>query len=123
MKLNSLVFILIALIILGVVIWLLAKPQGPGQYDGFAQCLSDKGTKFFGAWWCPHCRDQKALFGASAKVLPYVECYDPGRQDEQLQVCKDASIKSFPTWQFADGSSETGTLTLQQLADKTSCTL
>ena len=123
MKLKSLVFILIALIILGGVIWILTKPSGPGKYDTLAQCIADKGVRFYGAWWCPHCRDQKAVFGASAKLLPYIECSPPGQQGPSLPVCADAGIKGYPTWEFADGTREVKVFTLQELADKTSCTL
>ena len=31
----------------------------------------------------------------------------------RAQDCKDAGIKHFPTWQFADGERQEGTLTLQ----------
>ena len=29
------------------------------KYDAFARCLSDRGVKMYGAWWCPHCKEQK----------------------------------------------------------------
>src|SRR5512143_3304835 len=49
------------------------------QYDGFAQCLKDRGVRMYGAWWCPHCQEQKEKFGeASFKLAPYVECGVPG---------------------------------------------
>ncbi len=123
MKLNSLIFIVIALVVVGGIIWFLATPSGPGQYDQFAQCLQDKGVKFYGAWWCPHCRDQKALFGKSVSKLPYIECSAAGQQNVQLQVCKDAKIESYPTWEFADKSRVSKVMTLQELADKTTCAL
>lgn len=94
----------------------------PGVYDGFAQCLKDKGVTFYGAFWCPHCQSQKALFGRSVSLLPYVECSTPDGKD-QLQQCKDKQIQSYPTWEFADGSRVNGELTLQQLAEKTQCPL
>ena len=31
--------------------------------DSFAQCLTSKGMKMYGAWWCPHCAEQKESFG------------------------------------------------------------
>ena len=74
----------------------------------------------YGAYWCPHCADQKAMFEASFKYVPYVECGVPGSRDE-AQVCKDAGIKHFPTWEFADGERREGTLTLQSLGTKTGC--
>ncbi len=97
-------------------------PLGPGALDTFATCLEDKGAIFYGAFWCPHCQATKAMFGTSAKLLPYVECSNPDGKT-QTQVCKDKKIESYPTWIFADGSQLTGERTLQELADKTTCTL
>jgi hypothetical protein len=36
------------------------------KYVEFAQCLSDKGAVFYGAFWCTHCKSQKQMFGAPA---------------------------------------------------------
>lgn len=92
------------------------------KYDAFAQCLKTKGVLFYGAFWCPHCQAQKALFGAAVQYLPYVECSTPDGTG-QLAVCTDKKIDEYPTWVFPDGSTSEGDLTLQQLADKSGCTL
>jgi hypothetical protein len=46
----------------------------PAQARWFARCLKDRGVKMYGAWWCPHCVEQKEEFGASFEYVPYVEC-------------------------------------------------
>jgi hypothetical protein len=92
------------------------------RLDAFAKCLAGKQAKMYGAYWCPHCADQKEMFGSSFQYVPYVECGVPGSHDE-AQVCKDAGIKHFPTWQFADAERLEGTLTLQTLGAKTGCSL
>jgi glutaredoxin len=89
-----------------------------GKYDDFAQCLTDAGAKFYGAWWCPHCNDQKKLF-ENSKKLPYIECSTPSKQP--LQVCIDAGVESFPTWIFSDGSKLEGLHQFEDLAAKTNC--
>lgn len=62
--------------------------------------LADTGVKMYGADWCPHCQDQKALFGAAAKRLPYIEC-SMGRQSQgQTAACRQAAIKTYPTWEI-----------------------
>ncbi|HLO07556.1 MAG TPA: hypothetical protein VK198_13000, partial [Terriglobales bacterium] len=66
--------------------------------------------------------DQKAMFESSFQYVPYVECGVPGSREE-APLCKDAGIKHFPTWQFADGERLEGTLPLQTLATKTGCSL
>jgi thiol-disulfide isomerase/thioredoxin len=95
---------------------------GPGKYDTLAQCLGEKGAKFYGAYWCPHCQAQKAMFGKSAKLLPYVECSLPDGKT-QTPDCKTAGIESYPTWIFADESRVTGEQQLASLAEKTGCVL
>jgi hypothetical protein len=97
-------------------------PKGPGELDGFAQCLTERGATFYGAFWCPHCKDQKAMFGNSEQYLPYVECSTPDGRG-QTPICKQAGITSYPTWVFADGATSTGTLSLETLAERTGCVL
>lgn len=98
---------------------LVINAKTPGKYDDFAQCITDSGAKFYGAYWCPHCQTQKQVFGKSAKKLPYVECAK--NQSEQTQVCIDQNVQSYPTWEFSDGSRVTGEQTFDELAAKTSC--
>jgi len=109
------------IIIAGLGVSLFVK-SGPGKLDEFAQCLSDKGATFYGAFWCPHCQAQKRMFGKSAELLPYVECSTPNGQS-QLQTCVEKEIQQYPTWEFADGSRLTGEIQLTELAEKTGCTL
>lgn len=92
----------------------------PGDNDALAQCIADSGATFYGAFWCPHCQSQKQAFGKSQRLLPYVECSTPDGQG-QLQVCTDATVQSYPTWEFADGERMSGELPLTTLAEKTGC--
>lgn len=94
----------------------------PAKYDAFAQCLTDTGTKFYGAFWCPHCQEQKKLFGKSAKKLPYIECSTADGRG-MLPVCKDVGIESYPTWVFPDGTRVSGEQSFETLSEKTSCIL
>ncbi|HEY4511928.1 MAG TPA: thioredoxin domain-containing protein [Candidatus Paceibacterota bacterium] len=111
--------IIIVLIVAGLFTY---SAMTPGKYDTFATCLKDKGATFFGAFWCPHCQNQKKLFGKSASKLQYVECSTPDGQ-QQLPVCIEKKVASYPTWEFADGSRLTGEVALATLAEKTSCVL
>ncbi len=91
------------------------------KYDDFAQCLGDAGAKFYGAFWCPHCAEQKALFEKSAK-LPYIECSTPDSKG-QMPICATEKIEGYPTWKFADGEVINKVMQLSELAEKTSCPL
>ena len=123
MKKGVLIFwlVVLALIIAGVGTSLTLN-SGPGKLDGFAQCIKDSGTIYYGAFWCPHCQATNKMFGKSKALLPYVECSTPDGQS-QTQICKDKGINGYPTWVFPDGSVLTGERTLQELADKTACQL
>lgn len=85
--------------------------------DDFAKCLTQKEVKFYGAWWCPHCRNQKAEFGDSMKYVDYIECEKtPGvSQGDIVQTCTDAKIEAFPTWIFPDGTKQLGELPLEKI--------
>lgn len=114
--------VVLALIGLGVNA-IIKESKKPGKYDEFATCLETAGAKFYGAFWCPHCMEQKQLFGRkSSKLLPYVECSTPDAK-EQTQICIDEKITGYPTWRFSDGSEVGGTIPLATLAEKTSCVL
>ena len=96
--------------------------NAPSKYDAFAQCLTSSGAKMYGAFWCPHCKDQKAEFGTSWKYANYVECSTPDGQ-AQTQACIDAGVQTYPTWEFKNGSRNEGVLTLEQLSKATNCPL
>jgi hypothetical protein len=88
---------------------------------GLARCIDESGAVFYGAHWCPFCRKQKEHFDGYAHLLPYVECYDGAKSDGMNRVCRKAGIKSFPTWVYPDGRTETGAKTPSALAAKTGC--
>lgn len=126
---NKYTYGFVGLLILAGIVWLIMTPGKPGKYDDFAKCLSDKKTvTFFGAFWCPHCQNQKAMFGKSSKYIPYVECSTPDGRN-QLQVCKDKGITTYPTWEFATSSVSTttkiitGEIQLNEIAELTQCPL
>jgi hypothetical protein len=94
------------------------------KHDAFARCLKDRGVKMYGAWWCPHCQDEKEKFGASFEYAPYVECGVEGDTHAVSQVCKDADIHHYPTWQFPPtGERVERVFTLEELSDRTGCSL
>ncbi len=122
----------IGLLILGTIATVIVRGGGengpvlPGKYDGFAQCLKDKGAVFYGAFWCSHCQAQKKLFGSSQKLLPYVECSTPDAKG-QNSICAEKKIPGYPTWELADGTrlpnENSAGVSLKTLSEKTSCVL
>lgn len=125
-------YIIIGLLVIVGIVFLIVTPGKPSKYDDFAKCIKDKGVIFYGAFWCPHCQAQKARFGKSAQYLPYIECSTPDGRS-QNQICKDANISTYPTWEFPTTTPSTasstpmdrytGEIELADLAEKTSCIL
>jgi hypothetical protein len=92
------------------------------RYDDFAKCLSSKQVKMYGAYWCPHCADQKEKFGGSFRYVNYVECAIKGSR-ELAPACKAAGVQHFPSWQFGQGPLVENVFPLEELSDKTGCSL
>ena len=95
----------------------LGSPPAPEDpwVRGLAEHLSKSDAKFYGASWCPHCNDQKKLFGSSTKRIPYIECSPGGQQAPAAPACKEKNIQSYPTW-IINGQRYTGVQQLDQLA-------
>jgi uncharacterized membrane protein len=76
----------------------LLAPREDPRMQALASHLERSGAKFYGAFWCPTCQEQKRLFGPSAKRLPYVECSPDGKKGLLVRACVDAEVKGYPTW-------------------------
>jgi hypothetical protein len=123
MKIKTIIWIVIVVAVaVALVVWLNKIPARAGELDTFATCIKDSGATFYGAFWCPHCQNQKAMFGSSAKLLPYVECSTPDGRG-QLAVCKDAGVTGYPTWTFLNASTTSGEVSLEDLSELTNCPL
>jgi len=93
-----------------------------GEFDEFAQCLTDSGAKMYGAYWCGHCKNQKKAFGDSFQYVDYTECDAQGEGGDP-SACQAAGITGYPTWVFADGESAGGNRPFEFLSEKTGCAL
>jgi uncharacterized membrane protein len=81
-----------------------------------ARHLTSIGAKMYGAYWCPHCHDQKQLFGQPAmQDVTYVECAEDG-VNPQVEQCISANIEGFPSWEI-NGQIYPGARRLEELAD------
>lgn len=98
-------------------------PADNNKLDDFAKCLTEKGAKMYGAFWCGHCKSQKQTFGSSFQYINHQECTVDGKSNSFAQACKDADIKGYPTWKFLDGTVKVGEVSFGELAEKTGCGL
>ena len=72
----------------------------------------------YSAYWCPHCHEQKQLFGIEAvEELTIIECAKDGK-DNQYKLCEEKQISGFPSWEI-NGENISGTRTLNELVEKT----
>lgn len=91
-----------------------------GNHDDFAKCLNEKGLKLYGASWCPHCQEQKQMFGSSQKYLNYVECSTPDGKS-QSEICANNNVTSYPTWELSNGTRLVGEQTFEELSLVSEC--
>ena len=100
------------------------SPYTKEQRDSLALCLSEKGVKEYGAFWCPNCAKQKKLFGDSFDIIMdkgvYVEC-DPRGDNSMSELCIEKDVQKYPTWEFPDGKIFVGVIPLDEFVQFTEC--
>lgn len=95
--------------------WPITTTSGESEV-ALARHLQQVGAKEYVAWWCPHCHEQKQLFGKEAyKLIAHIEC-DPRGKDPRPDLCQAAKIEGFPTWQI-NGKLYPNVQSLKNLAD------
>lgn len=96
--------------------WEITTTSETSELD-LAKHLTAVGAIKYGAFWCPHCYEQKQLFGKEAfKEVNYVECADLANPRQQIATCRQAGITSYPSWEI-NGKLYPGTQTLEELAE------
>ena len=83
-----------------------------------AEHLTREGAVMYNAYWCPHCHDQKEMFGKEAsEKLNLVECAKDGFNNKR-ELCEAKGITGFPSWEI-NGSIDSGVKSLEELAELT----
>lgn len=91
-----------------------SKASGAAE-TALAAHLQQVDAKMYGAYWCPHCLEQKEMFGQAAfSKVTYIECAPDG-QNAQPQVCQAKGIEGYPTWEI-NGKLYSGIQPLPELA-------
>jgi hypothetical protein len=96
----------------------LPSPAGtaPSSKVALAQHLRQTGAKVYGTYWCPACSHQKQQFGDEAfQYVTYIEC-DPRGQNARPDLCRQANITAFPTWEMNGRLIQSGSYPLEALA-------
>ncbi|MEB3159158.1 MAG: hypothetical protein VKK03_06830 [Synechococcus sp.] len=80
-----------------------------------AKHLSRQGVVLYVAYWCPHCHEQKELFGRQAtSELTIVECAPDGL-NSQPALCERKRVEGYPSWEI-NGTLDAGVQSLANLA-------
>lgn len=119
MKKKTIALIAFAAIVVASVYTLSASDEEKKPKTGldrFAQCLTENGATMYGLESCPHCQEQKKMFGSSFKFIDYIECSEMG------STCSQKGITSVPVW-IVDGKRLKGVQSLDDLAEETGCKL
>lgn len=104
------------------------SPKVPGQYDVFAQCLSEKNFVMYGSVNCIECGRQRRSFGDSFRFIEEIEC-DPRVNNNQVDRCISKEIDRTPTWIQEDEEGNTlyrfekGYQALERLSEIADCSL
>ena len=96
------------------------RRESTPQAIELAKYLQRENIRLYAAYWCPHCRNQREMFGREAlQYVNYVECAPKGYGFD-AKTCKAADLEGFPTWK--DGKRKeigSGEMTLESLAKAT----
>lgn len=115
-------YVLGVVILLLLVILILGLRSSQKDYTAFATCLTEKGYVMAGTDWCPHCKDQKAMFNGAFEdiIIPagaYINC------EASKQTCRDLGVTGYPTWVTPEENLLPGTRKLSELAQLSGCSL
>ncbi|MBD2387786.1 vitamin K epoxide reductase family protein [Cylindrospermum sp. FACHB-282] len=95
--------------------WEITTTSGEAEI-ALARHLTKIGAKEYVAWWCPHCHEQKLMFGKEAyKELTHFECAAADNPRMQTPDCAAAKIESYPSW-IINGQKYSGVQNLNELA-------
>ncbi|MBI2135874.1 hypothetical protein HYU06_02270 [Candidatus Woesearchaeota archaeon] len=109
-------------------------PYKVEEVDTFAKCLTEKGVKYYGAFWCSNCAKQNKMLGTSKQYINYIECDPRCTKDDSgklpaycggnvgnPELCIEKKVEKYPDFEFADGSRLVGVQQFETLAAKTGC--
>jgi len=116
MKKTTMVWTVIAIVVILISYSVINYIVKPGEYDSFTKCLTEKGATVYGTDWCKFCQEQKSLFGKSFKHINYINC------DIKKEICIRERIEGYPTW-IINGEKYPGLKSLESLSALSGCEL
>jgi uncharacterized membrane protein len=100
--------------------WEITTTSGEAEI-ALAKHLAESDAKEYVAYWCPHCHEQKLLFGKEAYQIINdniaVECAVDSPKGKP-ELCQAAKIPGFPSW-VINGQIYSGVQNLEELGNLT----
>jgi len=126
---KKLVVAIIIAIVTAVGVWFIQSNSIPkGEYDTFAQCITESRLIMYGSESCSFCAKQREMFGSSFQYIEEIEC-SRGFSDSRADYCIARGIEYTPTWILENENGEdifrfdAGVQSLEDLAEASGCQL
>ena len=104
--------IIIAVIVLSVII--LTNPGNKSEVpESTAKCIGENSALFV-QLGCPHCEDQKEIFGNNVQYINVTDCF------YNKETCIYENITAIPTWKIND-KYYIGVQSIEKLKELTGC--
>ena len=112
--------------ILNIIPFVLFNMGGQTEnYDGLAQCMTQKGVVMYGSFRCGVCAKTRAMFGDSFQYVKEIECHPQGK-NPQTELCLSKKIEGTPTWILEENGVDikraVGFLSIEELRAFSGCT-
>jgi glutaredoxin len=116
---KTFLLVLLGAILLMLGIYLISAHSARQNYDieSLAKCLHEKNTTMYGAYWCPHCQNEKRFFGQYFSYIDYIECEGA---DGSPQKCLAEGVQGYPTWKI-EGRFYAGEKSISELKKISGC--
>jgi len=70
------------------------------KHDAFARCLTDRGVKMYGAFWCPHCVEQKKSLARRSSTLLTWSAVSKAKRTGDRRLAKMRTSSTIPLGSF-----------------------
>jgi len=81
----------LAAVVLGIAFYFYHRSQH--EHDAFARCLTARGAKMYGAWWCPHCVEERKNSPRRLRTLPMSNAASKARRADRRRSARTRTSK------------------------------
>ncbi|MFH1916828.1 MAG: hypothetical protein ABIJ21_06220 [Nanoarchaeota archaeon] len=115
MKLKIILPLIGVLVVAFIISLLITRANTDEEKINTAKCLTAQGFAMAGTSWCPHCEEQKEIFGSAFQYIDYYDC------DLEAQWCEEKHVEGYPSWVSPTGAASAGVKNLATLKKMSGC--